>query len=87
MINLLSKNDSKHSTNVFSKDVVREMLETVKKNRNKILEKVGIEAAEFYDDMELQIDNAKCNTKSTKLIHAPGACRHLARVPVDSMIG
>lgn len=72
MINLLSKNDSKHSTDVYSKDMVKSMLQTVKNNKNKILETVGMEAAELYDDMEDAINTAKCNIKTHKATHAEG---------------
>mmetsp|Transcript_27544 Transcript_27544/g.45185 ORF Transcript_27544/g.45185 Transcript_27544/m.45185 type:complete len:139 (-) Transcript_27544:154-570(-) len=72
MINILSKNDSKKNTDAYPMNVVKEMLQNVIANRNKILEKVGIERAELYNDMEAALSRAKCNTKSSKLTHAEG---------------
>ena len=72
MINILSKNDSKKNTDAYSMNVVKEMLQNVIANRNKILEKVGIERADLYDDMEAAFSRAKCNTKSSKFTHAEG---------------
>ena len=70
MINILSKNESKKNTDAYSMNVVKEMLQNVMANRNKILKKMEIEHVELYHDIDTAFGSARCNTKASKLIHA-----------------
>ena len=69
MVALLSKNNSSKNSESFSSGMVKEMLKSLLKNKDKIVVKTEDYKPELLNDMERALD-CSCNTKTTKAKHA-----------------
>ena len=72
MVSLLSKNDSKKNTEGYSSTMVKGILQVIMNNKAKILSTVQMDQPKNYDRMVAALEGAKCNTKTSKIVHAEG---------------